>query len=801
QQPRVLLLSVPYALKAGDAATIGGLPPSAFVLAAPANGAAVTYATESATAQSDSPTTATDVTTTGGTANYLPLFNGASTILDSVVFQSAASPFKIGINTATPATTLDVKGAGTIRGNLSLPTISAATATAGKNSQPLSLAASAFSSTTSKAVNQTFRWQAEPAGNDTATPSGTLNLLFGEGTAAPAETGLHIASTGQITFATGQTFPGTGTGDGTVTSVGSGAGLTGGPITGSGTLSIATGGVTNAMLATSYAQLGAANTFTGNQTVNGILQVSSNGIGVAGSATATSGFSAGVGGSAASPGGYGVEGVNTGSGGIGVYGYDSGGTGVSGYGTTGIVGSGTTYGVEGTATGADSSGVYGTAPQFGLYGVATGSSGSTVGVYGNGVDGLQGSGTLHGVYAAGTGTSATGAYGTTASTTGYGVEGVNTSASGTGVYGTATHFGVWGVGGSNGVYGVGTEWGVYGTATDTSGTAVGVYGNGVDGLQGSGTAYGVYSYTPDKGVAGTYGVYQGASVTGSTWLELVGSAGGVWADTNWDGDATGEYYFPALLATADLNYAGYFENDSDRVPSIGAYNYGTGGTGEVMRAEGTGGSCTLTGSGDAACTGTLKSVVATTSGARRLETYSMQSPENWFEDFGSGALSSGAATITLDPTFTQTVNTGIEYHVFLTPNGDSRGLYVSQKTATSFEVREQGGGTSSIAFDYRIVAKRVGYEKVRLADVTERFNQQEARSAKMHPARSLVVPRSIPQISTPPAQSSAEQHPTPNMLVPPALPAAPPRPGPVTPKPPLMPPARAALQPADAQRK
>ena len=36
EQPRVLLLSVPYALKAADAETIGGLPPSAFVLAAPA---------------------------------------------------------------------------------------------------------------------------------------------------------------------------------------------------------------------------------------------------------------------------------------------------------------------------------------------------------------------------------------------------------------------------------------------------------------------------------------------------------------------------------------------------------------------------------------------------------------------------------------------------------------------------------------------------------------------------------------------------------------------------------------------
>jgi hypothetical protein len=35
---RVLLLSVPYALKAADAETVGGLPPSAFVLAGPASG-------------------------------------------------------------------------------------------------------------------------------------------------------------------------------------------------------------------------------------------------------------------------------------------------------------------------------------------------------------------------------------------------------------------------------------------------------------------------------------------------------------------------------------------------------------------------------------------------------------------------------------------------------------------------------------------------------------------------------------------------------------------------------------------
>jgi len=34
---------------------------------------------------------------------------------------------------------------------------------------------------------------------------------------------------------------------------------------------------------------------------------------------------------------------------------------------------------------------------------------------------------------------------------------------------------------------------------------------------------------------------------------------------------------------------------------------------------------------------------------------------------GSGELSNGSAHIELDPTFAQTVNAGVEYHVFLTP--------------------------------------------------------------------------------------------------------------------------------------
>src|SRR5277367_865119 len=63
-QPRVLLVSVPYALKAADAATLGGLPASAFALAG--NNTTGVANVRSAVITPDAATT---VTTTGGTAN------------------------------------------------------------------------------------------------------------------------------------------------------------------------------------------------------------------------------------------------------------------------------------------------------------------------------------------------------------------------------------------------------------------------------------------------------------------------------------------------------------------------------------------------------------------------------------------------------------------------------------------------------------------------------------------------------------------------------------------------------------
>jgi hypothetical protein len=77
----------------------------------------------------------------------------------------------------------------------------------------------------------------------------------------------------------------------------------------------------------------------------------------------------------------------------------------------------------------------------------------------------------------------------------------------------------------------------------------------------------------------------------------------------------------------------------------------------------------------------------------------------------------GSGTVLIEPMFAQTVNLTETYHVFLTPLGDCP-LYVAEKSAQSFTVKAMGGQTCGIAFDYRIVAKRLGYETLRLEPAT-----------------------------------------------------------------------------------
>jgi hypothetical protein len=148
--------------------------------------------------------------------------------------------------------------------------------------------------------------------------------------------------------------------------------------------------------------------------------------------------------------------------------------------------------------------------------------------------------------------------------------------------------------------------------------------------------------------------------------------------------------------------------------------------------------CLMDVGGNLQCSGSKSAVVPVDGGARKVALYAVEAPENWFEDYGSGQLSNGSARIDLEPTFAQTVNTDLEYHVFLTPNGDCKGLYVSQKSPTAFEVHELGDGTSGVAFDYRIIAKRKNYETIRLADYTERMKRLQEHLAKIRQRKQAI---------------------------------------------------------------
>jgi hypothetical protein len=205
---------------------------------------------------------------------------------------------------------------------------------------------------------------------------------------------------------------------------------------------------------------------------------------------------------------------------------------------------------------------------------------------------------------------------------------------------------------NGGVYGKSQRgYGVYGT----SGGGVGVYGI-------SGSASGV------EGVANTVGAF-GAALFGYN-----GNVGGYGADV------TGGHI--ALIARSDgypLDLVDLSGNQLVYVDHFGNLGY-HGNLVQFLRAP-SGGSITAFGS-----SATRPSI----------------------EDTGTARLIYGQATIRLDPVFARAIDTRRPYQVFLTPGGDTRGLYVAAKGRSAFVVREVQGGHGTFDFDYHIYATQFG---------------------------------------------------------------------------------------------
>jgi hypothetical protein len=196
--------------------------------------------------------------------------------------------------------------------------------------------------------------------------------------------------------------------------------------------------------------------------------------------------------------------------------------------------------------------------------------------------------------------------------------------------------------------------------------------------------------------------------------------------------------------TAGQSFDGYvFADSGGDSTSLYAYNDSTDSTDPALYVENDdstdagdlavdvqgpnfGGECSIDVSGNLYCSGTLGAAV-NGQGKKKIGLYAMQSSEDWVEDFGSGALLGGVTTIQLDPRYARTISGQPNYHVFLTPAGDCDGLYIANRTATSFEVRELKSGNSSVQFDYRIVAHRKGYDTARLPDVTSKIMGKRVR--------------------------------------------------------------------------
>jgi hypothetical protein len=499
EQARIMLVSVPFALKAGDAETIGGLSPSAFVLATGSQGAARSAkpATASNAAKNSSKPANPNVTGVG-TVDYIPMWDTASDIMDSIIFQKSS---EIGIATTTPAATLDVNGTTDVRDTLTLY------------------------------------------------PKGTDNTLAINGTA------FKIDQTGKMTFISGQTFPGTGTiaGSGTANYIplwSNSSNLAISPLYQQG-LYIGYGTTTPAgpLDIRGGSALFAISGLTTNPKSAGVFgfndQNAGEGFGLLGNTSSSIG-GAGVYGLASSTTGLvvGVDGQTNSSEGAGVFGVSSEGIGVEGQ-TAGVSHYGGLFINQNTQTFQNSRAIALGALTGANGGIALNSvavqgsvigqqqtqvTGKTLAVWGdtnqtgglgvlgtaddgNAVVGLNSDPAL----AAGAFTN----YNTTTNGAGIGVYGTTSSPNGSGVYGfvnSATAIGVTGdndatSGVSVGVYGTAVSpsgAGVQGQNTDTTGTGEG--GVGVFGGTSSPNGVGVFGINTGSGIASGYGVY-GSSAT------------------------------------------------------------------------------------------------------------------------------------------------------------------------------------------------------------------------------------------------------------------------------------------------
>jgi hypothetical protein len=249
ERPRIALVSVPYALKAADADTIGGKSSAEFVslqqLTAILGGFRPVLPNPVQWPSAPLPCLACRMPTFSQALGY----EATSPIGPSFIsIASNGPPFEVVSDALVSHLNVDLLHGFTdaafakvsssnifsevqiLMGGIELPPASPDSSTAGAlDSAPLDFESSVTNPQTNSSIMQRFRWVSQPVlGTTTPAASAQLSFLFGAGGTNPTNTGLSINADGTINFAPGQNFPingmmGSGNGGGGGISVGAGS--------------------------------------------------------------------------------------------------------------------------------------------------------------------------------------------------------------------------------------------------------------------------------------------------------------------------------------------------------------------------------------------------------------------------------------------------------------------------------------------------------------------------------------------------------------------------------------------------
>lgn len=280
------------------------------------------------------------------------------------------------------------------------------------------------------------------------------------------------------------------------------------------------------------------------------------------------------------------------------------------------------------------------------------------------------------------------------------------------------------VGGSGGAF-ISPSTGVYATASNATGLGGLFSGNGVAsgspiggaGSASNGSAIGVYGSATTV-ASGTGGVFAGnnagySTLAGGSGVAATGTSTGVFGTASTAASGTGGVFGGNNLATTTLVGGSGVAATGSTVGVLGVIpNNAVGSMGGMfIRNGGTFGArvCENNGGTDQKIrgTGAVSTVVKDLNG-EEVTMFCPESPEVLFQDFGQGQLVNGYAKITLDPIFAKnvTINDKHPLRVIIQLEGDCNGVFVTNKTAGGFEVKELNGGTSNVTFTYFVTANR-----------------------------------------------------------------------------------------------